>query len=162
MYKGVAQGNLTSPADAVATYDEVVRRFGEATEPGIRELVAMALVNKGNAQGNLTSPADPVATYEEVVRRFGEATEPGIRKLVGNALNGIAFVLLCEAKATWKREGRERANEALRQAAERAGAGTSLSAVESLRARQQGLCSLSRRGDRSRRRRAARGDQAGR
>jgi hypothetical protein len=104
----------------VAIYDEVVRRFGEATESGIRETVAMALVSKGAAQGKLTSAADEVAIYDDVVRRFGEATEPGIREQVGNALNGIAFNLLCEAKATWKREGRERASEELRQAAERA------------------------------------------
>jgi hypothetical protein len=104
----------------VAVYDEVVRRFGEATERGIREQVARALVNKGLTQGKLTPPVDPVATYDEVVRRFGEATEPGIREQVGNALNGIAFNLLCEAKATWKREGRERASEELRQAAQRA------------------------------------------
>ena len=69
----------------MAVYDEVVRRFGEATEPRHPGEVAMALVNKGVVQGELTSPADAVAVYDEVVRRFGEATEPGIREMVAMA-----------------------------------------------------------------------------
>ena len=118
--KGVTLRKLTPPVDPLATYDEVVQRFGEATESGTRMMVALALINKAVAFGDRGQRDEESNTYAEVVRRFGEATEPDLREQVGNALNGIAFNLLLEAKATWNREGRERAREGLRQAAEQA------------------------------------------
>ena len=50
-YGAVQQGNalgaLDRPADAIAVYDEVVSRFGDAPEPTLRQQVADALSNKG-------------------------------------------------------------------------------------------------------------------
>ena len=66
--------------EAVAVFDEVVRRFGDATEPVVRERVAMALVNKGFRLGALNRSEEAVAVYDEVVRRFGDATEPVVRE----------------------------------------------------------------------------------
>lgn len=41
------EGNtLTDPAAKVAADDEVVSRFADDTEPSVREVVAMALVNR--------------------------------------------------------------------------------------------------------------------
>ncbi|MGX5664045.1 hypothetical protein, partial [Diaphorobacter nitroreducens] len=40
--RGIAQGRLNQHEAAVATYDEVLRRFGEAAEPALREQVARA------------------------------------------------------------------------------------------------------------------------
>ena len=64
----------------------MLRRFGEATEPALREQVAKALVNKGYRQGQLKQSEAAIATYDEVLRRFGEATEPALRELVAKAL----------------------------------------------------------------------------
>jgi hypothetical protein len=40
-------GGLGRWQEAIAAYDEVERRFGDAQEPALREQVARALVNKG-------------------------------------------------------------------------------------------------------------------
>ncbi|MGX5664323.1 hypothetical protein, partial [Diaphorobacter nitroreducens] len=70
---------------AIATSDEVLRRFGEAAEPALRQAVARALVNKGNTQDQLNQHEAAAATYDEVLRRFGEAAEPALREQVARA-----------------------------------------------------------------------------
>ena len=45
--RGITQGQLSQSEAEMATYDEVLRRFGDSVEPVLREQVAMALVNKG-------------------------------------------------------------------------------------------------------------------
>ena len=71
---------------AVAVYDEVLARFGDAEEPGLREQVARALVNKGVTLGQMGDSAAAVAVYDEVLARFGDAQEPGLREEVARAL----------------------------------------------------------------------------
>jgi hypothetical protein len=46
--KGYRLGVLTRSEDAIAVYDEVVRRFGEATEPALREQVEKALERRAS------------------------------------------------------------------------------------------------------------------
>ncbi|MGH7801305.1 MAG: SIR2 family protein [Thermodesulfobacteriota bacterium] len=46
--KGITLGVLNRSEEGIAVYDEVVKRFGEATEPALREQVARALFNKEN------------------------------------------------------------------------------------------------------------------
>ncbi|MGH8647173.1 MAG: tetratricopeptide repeat protein [Gammaproteobacteria bacterium] len=48
-YKGVGLEKLNRHEEAVAVYDEVVERFGEETEPFVRELVGTALNEIGCA-----------------------------------------------------------------------------------------------------------------
>jgi tetratricopeptide (TPR) repeat protein len=71
-----------SPEFSGQTLD-LLRRLPEiaalATQPGIREQVARALVNNGITLGQLNRSTDALAVFEEVVRRFGEASEQGIR-----------------------------------------------------------------------------------
>ncbi|MGB9587871.1 MAG: hypothetical protein ACPL7O_06780, partial [Armatimonadota bacterium] len=45
--KGDVLGELGRSQEEIAVYDQVVRRFGDATEAGIREQVASAMFNKG-------------------------------------------------------------------------------------------------------------------
>ena len=59
--------------DAIAAYDDVLARFGAATELPLRELVAKALVNKGVTLGALGRSEDAIAAYEDVLARFGAA-----------------------------------------------------------------------------------------
>jgi hypothetical protein len=47
--KGVVLGQLKRHEEEITVYDEVVRRFGEATEPGLREQVRRARANKQSA-----------------------------------------------------------------------------------------------------------------
>jgi len=66
-------------------YDEVLRRFGEATEPGTREGVAGALRNKGCRLGVLKRTEEALAVYDDMIRRFADATEPAIQDVVERA-----------------------------------------------------------------------------
>jgi tetratricopeptide (TPR) repeat protein len=90
MNKGVAHGKADRPDEEIAAYDEVVRRFGDAQEPALREQVAKALVNKGVAHGKADRPDEAIIAYDEVVRRFGDAQEPALRVLVAKAQKLIA------------------------------------------------------------------------
>jgi len=91
--KAVALGILGRSEEALAAYEEVVRRFGEANEPALREQVAKALFNKGVRLGALGRSEEEIAVSEEVVRRFGEATESALREQVAKALfnKGVAL-----------------------------------------------------------------------
>ena len=60
----------------MATYDEVVRRFGASEVPALHEAVATALLNKGAALSTLQRPEDALATCDEVVRRLRESKFP--------------------------------------------------------------------------------------
>ncbi|MDZ7305400.1 MAG: SIR2 family protein, partial [candidate division KSB1 bacterium] len=84
--KGYVLGQLNRSEEALAAYDEVLRRFGEATELPLREQVARALVNKGYRLGQLNRSEEELAAYDEVLRRFGEATELPLREQVARAL----------------------------------------------------------------------------
>jgi tetratricopeptide (TPR) repeat protein len=84
--KGVTLGMLNRSEDEIAAYDEVVRRFGDDTEPALREQVAKALYNKGFRLGALNRSEDAITAYDEVVRRFGDDTEPALREQVAKAL----------------------------------------------------------------------------
>ena len=84
--KGYSLGASSRSEEAVAVYDQVVKRFGDATEPALREQVARALVNKGVSLGALNRSEEEVAVYDEVVKRFADATEPVLRERVAWAL----------------------------------------------------------------------------
>jgi hypothetical protein len=51
--KGVTIGRLGRTEEEVAAYDEIIDRFGTATELPLREQVGKALINKGLALGRL-------------------------------------------------------------------------------------------------------------
>ena len=92
-YKGITLGTLDRNEEAIAVYDDVVRRFADAREPAIREQVASALCNKGVRLGILKRNEEEIATYDNLVGRFAEEKEPAIRELVARALynKGIAL-----------------------------------------------------------------------
>ena len=60
------------PEESLATWEEVVRRFGESRSPEVFQLVAIALFGKAEALGELGRPEEALAAYEEAGRRFGE------------------------------------------------------------------------------------------
>jgi tetratricopeptide (TPR) repeat protein len=91
--KGFALAQAGRTGDAIAAYDEVERRFSEATDPALRLWIARALVDKGVALGQARRTGDEVAAYDEVERRFGEAAEPALRERVAKALVNKGFTL---------------------------------------------------------------------
>ena len=85
LYKGITLAALNRSEEEIAVYEEVVKRFGEASEPELREQVAKALVNKGITLSALKRSEEAIAVYTEVVKRFGEASEPELREQVARA-----------------------------------------------------------------------------
>jgi tetratricopeptide (TPR) repeat protein len=83
---GVVLGDLERSEEAVAVYDDVVARFGDATEAALREHVAGALFNKGITLHMLERSEEELRVYDDVVARFGDATEAALRKHVAKAL----------------------------------------------------------------------------
>jgi tetratricopeptide (TPR) repeat protein len=89
--RGITQSQLNQSEAAIASYDEVLRRFGEATELALREQVAKALINKGFTQSQLNQSEAAIASYDDVLRRFGVTTEPALREQVAKALINKGF-----------------------------------------------------------------------
>ena len=52
-----------------AIYDDVVERFGTASEPRLLEVVVAALVNKGFTLGALGRSDEAIAIYDNVIKR---------------------------------------------------------------------------------------------
>jgi hypothetical protein len=65
--------------------DALVSRFGEATDPKLREATANALLNKGEIARELGREEDANIAYREVIARFREATEPFLAERVAQA-----------------------------------------------------------------------------
>ena len=84
--KGETFRRLQRPEDVLATYDEVIRRFGTSKSPALREATAIALANKGAALGRLQRLEDALATCDEVIRRFGTSKSPALREVAAIAL----------------------------------------------------------------------------
>lgn len=62
--------------EELAVYDEVVRRYGEASDPRLREWVGRALIDKGiTLSHDLGRPHDAFVVYDEVLARFGDADD---------------------------------------------------------------------------------------
>ncbi|MYA89878.1 MAG: tetratricopeptide repeat protein, partial [Boseongicola sp. SB0662_bin_57] len=57
--------------DAVAIWDEVIRRFGGSDAPAELEQVSLALVNMGQALGRMGRSEEALATLDDAVLRFG-------------------------------------------------------------------------------------------
>ena len=57
--------------EAVAAWDEIIRRCGASVAPADREQVSLALLNKGKALGQLGKTEEASAAWDDVVRRFG-------------------------------------------------------------------------------------------
>jgi hypothetical protein len=71
---------------AIPVYDDIVTRFGDATEPSLREEVARALSMKGAALAVLGRNEAAIAVYDDLVARFGDAEEPSLRQRISKAL----------------------------------------------------------------------------
>ena len=87
---------LDRAPEALATYDEVVRRFGESNATPILESVVKALVGKEITLVALGRYEDALAVSDEAVRRFAGSDETTILESVTKALTikGISLVAL--------------------------------------------------------------------
>ena len=84
--KGIALAEENRVGEALALWDDVVRRFGASASTADLEAVGMALVNRGTALGRLNQPEEALAAWDEVVRRFGASDVPIHRHAVVRSL----------------------------------------------------------------------------
>ncbi|MSP42538.1 MAG: hypothetical protein EXR08_04125 [Alphaproteobacteria bacterium] len=63
-----ALGEWGRHEDAITVYGDVIARYGAATEAGLREQVARALVNKGVTLSQLGRHKEEIAVYEKVIK----------------------------------------------------------------------------------------------
>jgi tetratricopeptide (TPR) repeat protein len=91
--RAYALGELSRQHEAIAIYDELIRRFGDSNAPALLERVVMALFNKGVDLGALERHDDAIATYDELIRRFGDSDTPALQEKVAMALlnKGVRF-----------------------------------------------------------------------
>lgn len=106
MGKALALAERGRLQDAVAAWDEVVRRFGESDAPADLEQVSLALVNKGKALGRQGRAEEASAVWDDVVRRFGTDNREGHPLAVATALASKGGMLSnldrhTEALAAW-------------------------------------------------------------
>ena len=79
-------GQSDQLAASVEYSDEVIRRFGSASDPEVLAAVAMAFRNRGLAKEQLGEFPEAMEAYSEVVRRFADLPMPDVRECVAAAL----------------------------------------------------------------------------
>jgi hypothetical protein len=62
-----------------------LRRFGDSSDPAVREEVAVALRFKGMTLAQLGMRERALVAYNELFRRFSESTDPELQKVVSSA-----------------------------------------------------------------------------
>jgi hypothetical protein len=85
-HDGISLNELGRSEEAIAVFDDIVDRFGTATEVTLRDLVASALVNKGIALHELGRGEQAIAVFDGVVGGFGNASEATLREQAALAL----------------------------------------------------------------------------
>ncbi|MDQ2758849.1 MAG: hypothetical protein M3Y17_00005 [Actinomycetota bacterium] len=79
--------------DARKVYDQLVEKFADATDLGLREAAARALVSKSASLGREGDHSGAVAVCDELIALFGDATAPEIQVQVANGLINKAYGL---------------------------------------------------------------------
>ena len=94
--KGSTLAGLGSPSSmdrGIATWDDLIDRFGDDCEPDIQVQVASALTKKAAAHMQMGRGEAAVAACEEAVRRYSESDELDLRRQVATALEFKAMIL---------------------------------------------------------------------
>src|SRR4029450_9997516 len=91
--KGITLTLMKRGPEAIAVYDDVIRRYGESAEPALRDQVSKALLNKAITFSDMTRSDDEIAVYNEIVRRYAEASELPLLERVASALSnrGVTY-----------------------------------------------------------------------
>ena len=71
LYRGLTHNSRGERSEAIAVYEEVVARFGQSSEPALREQVAKAMFNKGVALGALKRNEKAIAVSRTWWRASG-------------------------------------------------------------------------------------------
>jgi tetratricopeptide (TPR) repeat protein len=96
--KGHVLANRNCYLEALTPCEEVVKRFGDFSEPDLQEQVARALNIRGVAFWKLGRKDESFLAFDEILSRFGDSPEPALREVVAKALvnKGISLAELKE------------------------------------------------------------------
>ena len=104
MFKAVTLNDADQTAAEMECYEEVLRRYAEDADPGVRAVAADALIHKGMSLATLAEDAAgdvanreidaEIACYDEVVTRYGEDDSIDLMRAVAEALLHKAEALL--------------------------------------------------------------------
>lgn len=98
--KGITFSALNRTEEAIASYDEVIKRYPGATDLALRKQLAKALFNKGCELGILKQYEEAIATCDQLVRQFGEDQDLSQKERVAKALfNTGTFLHVLDRKA---------------------------------------------------------------
>lgn len=91
--KGVVLTQRGRGEEAIAVYDDLVRRYGSSVDLTHRLNTVRAMFNKGNGLLRMNRPHEAILEYDEIVRQFASDPSPEMREAVGKALvnKGIAL-----------------------------------------------------------------------
>ena len=82
--------------EALAKYDEVIARFGDASAAEVRGQVARAMAYKGYELSRANQLEETLVVLDEVIARFGNAPEPEVREWVALAMFSKGLMTLRE------------------------------------------------------------------
>ena len=86
--------DLNNPEASLASYDDLLHRYGESEQSMIREVCANALFNKGLLLGEkLNNSEAEIASYDELLNRYGGLEYSKIREHCAGALGNKIVVL---------------------------------------------------------------------
>jgi len=77
---------------AISQLDLLLSRFGNNSDPALRQSIAWALFNKSGALGSLGRHEEVIVVSDDLIRRFGESDDAALRK-------GVALALLYKGQA---------------------------------------------------------------
>ena len=101
-FRANAQLGLGEFAAAIATCEEILRRFGVWEEPPFEEVTADALLTRGCSRAYLDDDSGAIRDYEEVMHRFGDSERPEIQSGIVSAL--MSKCLACRRLGDSKEE----------------------------------------------------------
>ena len=84
---------------AVASYDEVIARFGDSDVPDLQKRVAWALFQKGTIKLSPNELTGAISFYDEIIKRFGNSGVPEIQIPVAAALSVKGLVQIEMSRA---------------------------------------------------------------
>ena len=77
---------LGKTTDALAAFDEMIKRFGDSDNLNLQRKVANVLNNRGLAKLQLGKVQEAVYDWEDLIRRFGDGNIPELQTQVVEAL----------------------------------------------------------------------------
>lgn len=90
MAKAITLAGLGRHAAEVAAYDQIITRYRNDLEPGVREFVARAMLNKG---AEIKAPVESLELFSELIARYAQDPTPLVAECVARAFLNSGIVL---------------------------------------------------------------------